>query len=58
VVVNILSDRSTETTRMTFVVEIESAEQLDRPIRRITAVPTGPCESAERYRSRGSCSIS
>ncbi|MGH8591487.1 MAG: ACT domain-containing protein [Gammaproteobacteria bacterium] len=37
--VNTLSDRSTETARMTFVVEIESAEQLDRAIRRITSVP-------------------
>jgi GTP pyrophosphokinase len=37
--VNSLSDRSTETARMTFVVEIESAEQLDRAIGRITSVP-------------------
>ena len=37
--VNSLSDRSTETARMTFVVEIERAEQLDRAIRRITSVP-------------------
>ncbi len=37
--VNTLSDRSTDTARMTFVVEIESAEQLDRAIRRITSVP-------------------
>ena len=37
--VNTLSDRSTETARITFVVDIESAEQLDRAIRRITSVP-------------------
>ncbi|MGH8563539.1 MAG: RelA/SpoT family protein [Gammaproteobacteria bacterium] len=37
--VNTLSDQSTETARMTFVVEIESAEQLDRAIRRIASVP-------------------
>lgn len=37
--VNSLSDRSTETARMTFVVEIESAEQLDRAIGRIISVP-------------------
>ena len=37
--VNTHSDRSTETARMSFVVEIESAEQLDRAIRRITSVP-------------------
>ena len=37
--VNTLSDRRTETARMTFVVEIESAEQLDRAIRCITSVP-------------------
>ncbi|MGH8569206.1 MAG: RelA/SpoT family protein, partial [Gammaproteobacteria bacterium] len=37
--VNTLSDRSTDTARMTFVVEIESAEQLDHAIRRITSVP-------------------
>ncbi|MBA2594770.1 MAG: RelA/SpoT family protein [Pseudomonadota bacterium] len=37
--VNTHSDRSTETARMTFVVEIESAEQLDRAIRRVTSVP-------------------
>jgi len=37
--VNTLSDRSTETARMTFVVEIESAEQLDRAIRHIASVP-------------------
>ncbi len=36
--VNTLSDRSTDTARMTFVVEIESAEQLDRAIRRITSI--------------------
>ena len=37
--VNTLSDRNTETARMSFVVEIESAEQLDGAVRRITSVP-------------------
>ncbi len=37
--VNTLSDCSTETARMSFVVESESAEQLDRTIRHTTSVP-------------------
>jgi hypothetical protein len=33
---------------MTFVVEIESAEQLDRPVRRITAEPAVLLASRKR----------
>ncbi len=58
--VNTLSDRNTETARMTFVVEIESADQFDRAIRRITPVPgRAPrlTEALSRYASRGSCLI-
>ena len=47
--VNTLSERSTDTARMTFVAAIESAEQLDRPI--TASRPSRPCcgprESAE-----------